>query len=259
MATHVNNSCESIDDALDQVRQFADRWQNKPSLEDFNIAKSYIEGRLHILVFFRIAEHTDNYVAFLRNRQWTDQGNRDGFLFGGRGSTEKTGSHHPCDIRITDSVVYATDTLSMSKDQRMLVGDIHLVKSPEVIIPSEIRLQEADALLVGDAHALYFSRRLSYILCGTLANREVRTGENRRSIISNQTCSQMVQGCPEVVNSISDNQTDSRIDFGHILNNVIGVGGLRVVLGANFARASCEKNLSPRIEISDVVVGPIKF
>ncbi len=46
------NLLESIDDPLHKSREFAERWKNRPALEDFNISKSYIEGRLHVLVFF---------------------------------------------------------------------------------------------------------------------------------------------------------------------------------------------------------------
>jgi len=87
-------SFEGIDDPLHKIRQFAEGWKNRPTLEDFNISKSYIEGRMYVLVFFCIAGELDEYIALFRNRQLAYQRHTEDILFGGWLPSEEVDSAH---------------------------------------------------------------------------------------------------------------------------------------------------------------------
>jgi hypothetical protein len=133
------------------------------------------------------------------------------------------------------------------------------VKPPKTVFSSEIWLLKVDASLVSNAHELYLSERFGFVLAETLANREVCLLRRKLAVIADEIGSQVVQSGPEIVNGITDNQTDDRINLGNILDHVIGVVGLRIVMGPKSARVLFEKDVSPRIVVSDVVVGPVNF
>ena len=253
-------SFEGIDDPLHKIRQFAEGWKNRPTLEDFNISKSYIEGRMYVLVFFCIAGELDEYIALFRNRQLAYQRHTEDILFGGWLPSEEVDSAHRCNhFRFAESVVYGFDTLSVSENEVVFIGDIHPVKAPKSTISSEVWLLKVNSSLVRNANALYLSRSASYILAGTLVNREVCS--SRRSsaaiILSEKSSGKMIKGRSKVVNGIPDNQANDGIDFDDILNHVLGKCRMRIVLGPKFAGVSFEKEFYPRIHITDVVVGPV--
>ena len=260
MSVHVPNSCENFDDSLNQVRKFAECGNNKLVFENFSISKSYIEGRLHILVFFCIAGEVEEYFAFFRNKQRPTPGDHDGFFLGGWvGSEEVWESQRSKSIRITDSIVYPADALGLREDKVVFIGNVHSVKPPETIISSEVRLQAVNSLFIGDANALYLSGSGRCVLAQTVGNREIRALRKGASSVFDEGHHEMVKSRPEIVNGVSDDQTDARIDFSDILDHVLGKCRLRIVLRPERAWICFEKDVYPRIYITDVMVGPIDF
>jgi hypothetical protein len=149
--------------------------------------------------------------------------------------------------------------LGLGKDEIVFVTNIHPVKSPKTVFPSEVWLLKVNSLLIGNAHVLYLSERFGFVLAETLADREVCLLRRQLAVIADEVGGQMVQGRPQIMDGIADNQTDNRINLGNILDHVIGVVSLRIVMGPKSARVLFEKDVSPRIVVSDVVVGPVNF
>ena len=252
-------SLKGVDRSLHEISQVSERGENKPTLEDFDISKSYVEGRLDVLVFFCIAGELDEYVALFRNGQIADQRDADDLLFAGRRIAVEARSDHLRNFCIAGSVVYGLDALGLGKDEVVFIGNVHPVKTPKRTIASEVWLLKVDPSLIRDANALYLSRSASYILAGTLVNREVCTRRRRSAavVVSKESGGKMIESRSEIMNGISDNQANSWIDFRDILNHVLGKCRLRIVLWPKFAGVCFEKDFSPRIYITDVVVGPV--
>ena len=243
---------------MHETGEVTERGEYKFAFEDLNISKRYIEGRLHILVFFRIAGKAKEYLALFRNKQGTDPWDQDGLFLGGWCSPEVV--RHPehfSSINLTDSVVYPAYTLGLSEDKVVFIGNVHSVKPPETVIPSEVWLQTVDSLFVGDIYALYLAGRANYILARTLANREIRALGRNRTIISDKCYGEMIQSRSEIMDGIPDNQANNVIDFGDLLNHVIGMCRLRIMLGPKFADICFEKDVPPYLHVTDVAVGPV--
>ena len=243
---------------MHEIRQVSERGKNLFAFEDFNISKSYVEGRLHILVFFRVAGKSEEYLALFRNKQGADPWDRDGFFLGGWDDSEKLRDPQRREsISVTDGIVYSADTLGLRDQKFVFIGNVHFVKPPESIISTEVRLQTVDSLFIGNAHALYITGSAHSILASTLANREVRVICDKSTIVSNKGCGEMIEGRSEIVDGIADNQADIGIDFGDILNHVLGVCRLRIALRPERAWVCCEKDFYPGLHITDVAVGPV--
>jgi hypothetical protein len=259
MPTQAEELRKTFDDIVYEISQIAERWQNEPALKNFNISKSYIEGRSHVLVFFRIAGKADEYVALFRNRQQAYERDTKVLFFGGGFVSEESRAESMRHVRVAKSVVYSLDALGVSEDEIVFVTNIHPVKTPKSVFSSEVWLQKVDPSLISDAHALYLSRSVGYVLAGVLANWEIRVPCGPTSVISNQTSGQMVQCGSEIVSGIPDGQTDDGIDVNDILDYIIGEVGLRIVLGPKRGSVVFDKLPNPRFEFVDVAVGPIDF
>lgn len=258
MPYEISESFERIDDSLHKNRHISERRKNLFTFENFNISKSYIEGRLHILVFFRIARETKEYLALFRNQQGTDPWDNNGFFLGGWSGSENVVQPQRCEsLRITDGIVYSADTLGLCEDKVVFIGNVHSVKPPESIIPTEVRLQSVDSLLIGNANSLYLSWSGRCVLAGTIGNRKICTSARSGPCIFDKGNGEMVKSASEIVDGISDNQANDRINFSDILNHVIGVCRLRIVLRPERAWVCFEKGVDPRLHITDVVVGPV--
>ena len=64
-----STSFKRINGPLHEVCQLPEGRKNTFAFEDFNISKSYIEGRLYILVFFCVAKKSDEYFALFSTSQ----------------------------------------------------------------------------------------------------------------------------------------------------------------------------------------------
>jgi hypothetical protein len=160
-------------------------------------------------------------------------------------------------ISVTDGIVYSADTLGLRDQKFVFIGNVHFVKPPESIIPTEVRLQCVDGIFVGNANALYLSGSGRCVLAGTVGNREIRPLARGSACVFDKGDGEMVKSGPEIVNGIPDNQANYGINLGNILDYVIGVCRLRIVLRPERAWICCEKDFYPRIHITDVVIGPV--
>jgi hypothetical protein len=67
----------------------------------------------------------------------------------------------------------------------------------------------------------------------------------------------MIKSRSEIVDGIANNQTENGVDGSDILDRIVGEHGFRVILTPKFARVCIEKDISPHIRITDVVIGPV--
>jgi hypothetical protein len=259
VSVYIEKSNEVIDGALNQATQFLQGREHKSSFEDFNISKNYIEGRLDVLIFFRVAGELQEYVALFRNRQRAYERDTDRLFFGGRIISIESGAKQTSNVRVTDAIVYGPNTLGLGKDEVVFIGDIHPMKTPESIIASEIWLMPVDEGLIGNAHALYLSRRSSFVLAQTLTNRKVCGFSDCATIVSDKGHGEMIERRPEIVNHVTNHQTKDGINIGDVFDYVLGVARMRIVLSSEFARVYFEKGSSSYLKVTDVVVGPIDF
>jgi hypothetical protein len=257
MPSTPSTSDERLDDPQDEIGQFVDRSDHEPALKYFNVAERYIEGRLLVLVFLRVTGESHKYVALFRYADGINEWNRYGLVLGnseGRGEIVPEQFVGCCRI---EPVTYAAGTVYLCKDQDMLVRNIHPVKTPKGIVPTEVRLETVDKLLVSDARTIYFSRSVGRIALSTLQYWERGIGAYGPSIVRNESRNEMVQSGAEIVDNIANDQADDGINLNEILDDVVGESGLRIVFGADFAGICPQKGFSSRFEICDVAFGPL--
>ena len=259
MAAELSNSISSerAYDPENEIRQLEDRSEYELPLKYFNVAERYVEGRLFVVVFFCIAGKAEKCIALFQNANRIDKGDCDRFIFGNAESGDETFAKQFVGCGRIEPISYAAGTVYLCKDQDMFVRNIHPVETPQRIISTEVRLVAIDKTPIGGTHPLCFSRRIGRVSWGALGYREVCVGCDCSPIVNDESRSQVIQGGAEIVNDVADNETDERIDINHILDDIVGVSGLRIVLGADFARIRCQKGFTSRLKISDVAFGPL--
>jgi hypothetical protein len=141
----------------------------------------------------------------------------------------------------------------------VFVENVKLVKFPEVIVPSTVRLQGINEGYQCGLHSLYFSGGFGFVLGMSLANRKVGRFARRTPTNLNQLPSQVVEGGTQVVNGVPDDRGDDFRDLLSDLDPVDLLCGLRIELDPVSVWVSGTERLPCGIEITDVVFGPLDF
>lgn len=139
----------------------------------------------------------------------------------------------------------------------MFVLDVESMKAPQIGIPSLVSLHIAKDVYSKSREAIYLSRRFNFVRGESLENREAGLVRHRSSVLSDKRTNHVIQGGPEVVDSIPGNQAEIVRNLLKTFDYICGPVGFRVVLGSQFAGVSIQKINAYGIQISDVLIGPL--
>ena len=246
----LSSGAECVCDPFHLFAHLAERFPNYPSLENWNVAKRYIEGKLYILVFFKIAGFAKDYLATFRYGKVPHE--RD-FQFASVWR-QPEGFYRG----FVKTVVNSAEGLNVSQQQVVLIGDVEPMKPEDRIAVSEVRLYEPQSLLVNRSHAFYFRPSIFVQESGLgCADREAGTQAGSLVVRSYESCGDVIQGATQIVDRITNDEADGRPDCIDILDYIISVAGLHVVAGANFARVSIKEAGPLPLEFINVGVGAL--
>lgn len=146
-------------------------------------------------------------------------------------------------------------------EQAMFVSVVEIVNGPDGLIPSVMRLYDVNHQpeKMGTGHVYFSLRKPSLQLFNGFSYRKLGS-------IINQTGSEffdgskprVIEGAFEVVNRISDHQTDviERTLVGKVMLDYFA-SGLRVNL--NNSGIGCVKKFDAPFDVSDVLIGPLNL
>ena len=141
----------------------------------------------------------------------------------------------------------------------MLVCNVNLMKHPESIDSSRVRLTSLDHVYRGRAHSLYFSGVSDFVFRHSLMNRECRIPCENIAIGLDQSAGQMIQSTSQVVDRITGDQREIQRWSCDSLNPVDLPVPLLVSIDDELVRVRFKEVLGLRLELTDVVFGPFDF
>lgn len=243
-ASECGGSLESVVDPFYLFRHLSERFPNEPPPEHLDILpKAYVEGKVYILVEFNVAGVGGDYLATFRHRQRAQEGH-DQFLW------DREGGHYR---GLVKSVLNRSSALDTRNQELVLIGDVELMEGPQQVSSTEVRLYEPDTLLVRRTHALYSPHPPILKSRLTVADRE-NVGFCL-AVSADESCGDMVQYGPEIVDSISEDQDKCGGHFINMLDYIIGVAGVWVELRPNRARVGAQKGSPFPLKFLNVRVG----
>jgi hypothetical protein len=248
---------ELVDDAIHQLRELGQKWQDRLTLDNLRLDERYLIGDLSVGVEFRPLGWADgdNLIAFLN--YWPS---RAGGPLGRGGGEVDPHSYRTLLPGRKEKARGDVTNLHGGDDQHsVFVEVVQLVKAPEAVVPSLIRLCGLDELKRTRGDALYYSGVEGFIFLGSLANR-VR-GSLRRSASAgfNQLPCEVVQSGAQAVGGLTNDDGDTGRKACAYVNPKSLLTGLRVFLGPASIGAGIAKDSQVMFQISDVLFGPVDF
>lgn len=129
---------EDIDDALYEVDELLERWNNRLSIDNLSLAKRYADGALNIAILWSrsIPDVKTEYFCTVFQRE----------LDVGRSDEQRRRNHLLCLPGHIHSE--ANPNINVGRPHRdkkgMFVKNVHLMESPEIVYPSFIRFKLFD-------------------------------------------------------------------------------------------------------------------
>jgi hypothetical protein len=202
--------CETGDNPVRKMGELRKRWDDRLSVENLRLSERYVKGEIYVLVCFMVPGDPVKRCAL----SWLldlGRGGKGDRLLGDRlgWQVEQASEHviHPLGIDFEPDFVGDHDG---RYEQSVLVDNVKLMESPEVVVPSAVWLDEAYRVYRGLGDALSFSSKAGLVFSKTLADREVDLAQVNAGIgVSGEGVGEKIQGGSEVVGGIADKQTHS--------------------------------------------------
>ena len=243
MTSATTVSCEGFDNAVNQLRQLSERWDNRLSLKGLVFSEAYSKGALKYLADFDIlwGGHSNNYQAVfqrLLNIAVSD------------GDVEA--------ISFKDKIGYAHNVCYRNKEL-MFIRDIEIVETPEGVIPSCVWLHCPNQIQNICAGATYFHfLNSTFKAIFAFGYREIDTLDVA-IVEANEITGEQVEGAPKVVNGIPNEcRKIARNLFTNASDPSMHVG-FRVVLNDDSIRLSVKESADFGLKVNDMAVGPFNL
>jgi len=232
------NFFKMLYDSRDFFRQLQQRWENRlGGAEEISFAEEYSKGRLSIVCYMEL---------------------------GGSGDRFKFPTIADYKSRINDFIIVVivcahTSQLSDRNnwDQKpMLVNDIQLVETPQGVVPSFVWLNYIDEQVenVLPGH-LYFSTIDGYYnLTSSITDREIGIPVRDIPGKGNDLPDHNVQGGPQVVNNVTNNQRN--LTWKGIGIERQDITPTRVIVDMQTVEVSFKECNKTSLKLLDVLVGP---
>lgn len=238
------NLLDTIDSATDEMREIAERWQNRLTVERHTIAENYADGRLSLICDLNILVP-------------------DTRIFGRCGVDDRPLN----DCEVFASAVFAVNSpnvrnVFLRNQEPMLVFNVECIKTPEGFsTPSLVRLygihdEVEDGF--GNPLPLLFQSTIDgvYKFIPALADRETGVGVAGCSGLELNIAHNEIKRTSEIVDSVANSKQDF---FGRGLIHADlknAISSLRIVLDQDTVRASVGELSRLSVKIVDVLVGP---
>ena len=150
---------EQTNEAVNKAAKLMEKWKSRLSPDNLRLGERYLKGDIEVRVHFRFVACDDpsDFCA----------------VFQKRNSILTRTRNHPV-VNLDKDARYAesahgeredglTGSEPSNQQEAVLVDVVKLMKRPEVVIPSQVRLCRVDEAYRACVHSLYHSRRISYV------------------------------------------------------------------------------------------------
>lgn len=246
---------EQADNVSDGVRKVMEKIENRFTCNNPRFAERYLKSEIEIRVHLRVCEprNAGDYCAILKCADFSIS--KDG-----NWGTDEDRSHLRI-ARTSGKIIEVGPINTAGDDEKDLVfvDIVQLVKFPEKIVPTTIRLQSVNDAYRFVADSLFLSWKLVFVLGQSLANRKGDVGSLLAGSVRNQLPEQMVETASQLVDGLGGNNGQF---FRHTTppsDLINSVKSLRVNIDSQNVWVGFAEGFKSEIEITDVVIGPLNF
>lgn len=229
-------------DAADEMKEFLEHLRNGLSLTNRRFVDRYVRGELWLRVHVRVFGESGNPVDFCAVFH-------NGLIPGGQGDDGQLKVGPVRMLMPSKGREVESDDRAQAADrnqQPMLVHNVEIMKTPEVVISSLVWFGRVDEVYRGAVHSLYFSRALGFVFLDIIKDRVSRRVGGRTAVGENQLIGEMVKDGSQVVDRVSEDGDDVQWNLGDFANPEHPVSRLRIVLDDDLVWVGLKEGVKTR-------------
>lgn len=244
---------------INKIRHTLKRFDERFTLDNPRFSERYIKSELHFLIHFSIGAVYEEFVVYLQREHSIGGLEKcvDRFHVGESGDLC---SHKSEGV---STQVYAPKCGADDDHKAVFIDIVKLVEDPKRVVPTFVWFDSVDRVYGVLPHSLYFSNRFGCVFRGIIRNREVdmlRWTARRAPRPGHEKCiGQMIESTSEILKDIPGDSGDSFWNLPNTHQIIDQLSGLRIALSSDYIGIGCEKGFDFRLQIKDVLFGPLNF
>lgn len=253
---------EIRDNPANPVSETLQRVDNQFALNNPRFVERYAKGELKVVLHVRVRNGKE-YFAYFQGKtgvSGVSRLNNHSRQIGGGEGVRVAREENSCDLLpLTRQHVVMRDRACSRKQKAMLVDVVKVMETPEINIPSIVWFEPVDDGLCSCMDSLYYSSSLGRsIFLRTIANGKSGDTINRGTTVSQDKLSnQMVEGTSKVLNGVSGKSRNGQRNVSSAVKCPFDPIRITIVMDRNLVGVAIEKSVDSRVEVLDVLLGPI--
>jgi hypothetical protein len=253
---------EKLDEALDKLDELVERWNQRLTLDNLDLAKRYLKNelRVHLHLRYRVVSEAGrdsvDYCAIFQRECFLEPHHFSGppnHLFEVAFVSGREGVEKPVQRECVDG---ARVRHAYGHQELVFVRDVELVEPPERVACSLVRFGFLDEVHRNLRHSLYLSNVVGFKNIGTLEDGESGIVGDALAPSADYLTNEQIEGGTEIVNTISgDGAPQERRLFGDF-DPVDQISRMRLVIMNDSVRLVLLEPLVSGLEVTEVMFGP---
>lgn len=209
------------------------------AFDDPRFLDRYIKGEVHVTALFRCGGYPQEFAALFNSGAIGKAGGLHGFPLNRAEGRERECHSEKC---------------------AMLVNVVQPLKTPQSIVASLVWLDLADNIHRFLPHAMYFSIKRSFLICGDrriIGDWERRCFGGSVLLGQNEFPCEIVERAPQVLENISSNECDIVRNRLVPFDVIDSVSRLHIGLSSDAVGTRVDEAPNDGLEIVDVLIGPL--
>jgi hypothetical protein len=254
---------EQLNEALDKLHDLTERWNQRLTLDNLDLAKRYLKLELgvHVHLRYRVAAEAcrnsvDYCAIFQRKREF---GCDDADALRRRHLVDFERGHAGVGFQDIGHGVGVGGALVRHADghqELVFVRDVELVESPERIVLSLIRFGVLDEVHRSLRRSIYFGGVAGFKSIGALEDGKSVLFADGVALGTNHLANEQVEGRTKVVDAIPDDGAPEKRRLLGDFDPPDQIARMRLVITNGSVGLSLKEPLIPGLEITEVMFGP---
>jgi hypothetical protein len=236
------------DDALHELDELLDRWENRLTVDNLALAERYLKGEIRLIVSFeKIGRADKQFRAVLQGVlpiARVDGERKNRYLLGL--PFDRQPEVQP-NVFIGGPYRY---------DRLVFVQSVKLVDHPKGFAPSLVWFETVNESFADRAHSLYFSRSVGFEFLHTAADWKACPGSDLPTVSQNQLANQLIQSRTQIVHNVADRGAQAGWHVFDDVNPVDVAARLRVLVSDDAVWVALDEGPDVSFKLTDVAFGP---
>jgi hypothetical protein len=247
-------SCKNVDEALCEIDELLQRWDNRISIENLALAKRYLENKMEAGLVLEAISGTPpvglDYIAVFKRKLSVDSRYNVGRA---RGKVFESGAGD------VSGDLKSTMGKPDGNEKAVFVGDVDLVQTINGLVPSVVRLELADHFYRKCGRTIDSLDRSALKVGNVTTYWERNVIPTCATICPDELDGKMVKSAPQIVDTVAQDCGPFVRNGGHHAKLVSFVTSLRLYIGDDSVWPARFESPDGCVKVRKVFFGPVNL